>query len=178
MLTLSWPPAHTMGPEAGAACGPCTQSGHPCRASGRGSQWEGRRETLSGQGLSPSGGQAFRRKLTVKCGIWVLSRTPSEGSATELRFLYKGLWFPSSRDLSGSCTQAGTWLCDTAITSHSHLQLPENTGKLLSPSVQDKRDLRKTGYNSWFMRTCRQRQEVGQAPVHPENWGCPSPGPL
>lgn len=118
-----------MGPEAGAACGPCTQSGHPCRAPGRGSQWEGRRETLSGQGLSPSGGEGFRRKLTVKCGIWVLSRTPSEGSPTELRFLYKGLWFPSSRDLSGSCTQAGTWLCDTAITSHSHLQLPENTGK-------------------------------------------------
>lgn len=100
------------------------------------SQWEGRRETLSGQGLqdkgqglSPSGGQAFRRKLTVKCSIWVLSRTPSEGLPTELKFLYKGLWFLSGRDLSGSCTQAGTWLCDTAITSHSHLQLPENTGK-------------------------------------------------
>lgn len=148
MLTLSWPPAHTMGPEAGAACGPCTQSGHPCCVPGRGSQWEGRRETPSGQGLqekgqglSPSGGQAIRRKRTVKCGIWVLSRTPSEGSPTELRFLYKGLWFPSSRDLSSSCTQAGTWLCDMAITSHSHLQLPENTGKPTLPECSGQKGL-------------------------------------
>ena len=69
------------------------------------------------------------RKLTVKHGIWILSRTPSEGSPTELRFLYKGLWFPSSRDSSSSCIQPGTWLWDTAITSHSHPQLPQNTGK-------------------------------------------------
>ena len=81
----------------------------------RGSRWEGWKETLSGQGLqgkgqglSPSGGQAFHRNLTVKRGIWVLSKTPSEGSPTELRFPYMGLWFPSSRDLSSSCTQPGT----------------------------------------------------------------------
>lgn len=149
----------------------------------RGSRWEGRKEMLSGQGLqgkgqglSPSGGQAFHRNLTVQRDIWVLSKTPSEDSPTELRFPYTGLWFPSSRDLSSSCTQPGTWLWDTAITSHSHLQLPQNTGKPTLSGCSGQKGLEESRLQLLVYENLQ--AEAGQASVHPENWGCPSPGPL
>lgn len=115
-------------------------------------------------------GQAFPvRKLTH--GIWVLLGPHLRAHLQSGLFSWhKGLWFPSSRDPSSSCIQPGTWP-GTRPSRHTATHSSHRTRETLLRSVQDKRDLRKAGCHSWFMRTCRQRQEAGQASVHPENWG-------